>query len=81
MSCYFRHMKDILDKAGIEVTKESKKEIDRIVHGLVDVEYKNCSSAWKAVKEHIKGDDKSRGQFVKKLEKKLKALRSEGNVR
>jgi hypothetical protein len=42
MSCYFRHMKDVLDEAGIEVTKENKKDIDRIIHGLVDVEYKNC---------------------------------------
>ena len=42
MSCYFRPMKDFLDEAGIEVTMENKKDIDRIIHGLVDVEYKNC---------------------------------------
>lgn len=25
MSCYFRHMKDVLKEAGIEVTRENKK--------------------------------------------------------
>ena len=74
MSCYFRHMKEILEEAGVEVTKENKKEIDRIIHGIVDVEYKNCSPAWKAVKEHIKGDDKARTQFVKRVKKELKGL-------
>ena len=74
MSCYFRHMKDVLEDAGVEVTQENKKEIDRIIHGMVDVEYKNCSPTWKGVKEHIKGDDKARSRFIKKLKQELKAL-------
>ena len=72
MSCYFRHMKDVLDEAGVEVTKENKKDIDRIIHGLVDEEYKNCSPTWKSVKEHIKSNSESRALFIKKLKKKLK---------
>ncbi|MBW1840916.1 MAG: hypothetical protein JRF27_03355 [Deltaproteobacteria bacterium] len=71
MSCYFRHMKDVLEAAGIEITKENKKEIDRIIHGFVEVEYKNCSPAWKAVKEQIKGDEKLRSRFVERLKKEL----------
>ena len=74
MSCYFRHMKDVIEEAGIEITKENKKDVDRIIHGLVDIEYKNCSPTWKGVKEHIKGDDKTRKQFIKTLKQKLKAL-------
>ena len=35
-------MKDVLEEAGIEITRENKKHIDRIIHGLVDVDYKNC---------------------------------------
>ena len=72
MSCYFRHMKDVLEEIGIDVTNENKKEIDRIIHDLVEVEYKNCSPAWKAVKEQIKNDEKARNRFVKKLKKMLK---------
>jgi hypothetical protein len=74
MSCYFRHMKDIFEEVGIEVTKENKKELDRVVHQLVDEAYKNCSPTWKGVKEHIKGDEKARQQFVRKLKKAVKAI-------
>ena len=42
MSCCFGIMKVVLDEAGIEVTIENKKDTDRIIHGLVDVEYENC---------------------------------------
>ena len=71
MSCYFRHMKDLLAAAGVEVTPENKKEIDRILHEMVDVDYKNCSPTWKGVKEHIKQDDMARNQFIARLKKKM----------
>lgn len=73
MSCYFRHMKDVLEEAGIDVTPKNKKEVDRVLHELVEVEYKDCSPAWKAVKDRIKGDKAARAEFVKKLTGKLKA--------
>jgi molecular chaperone GrpE (heat shock protein) len=72
MSCYFRHLKDIFEEAGVEVTKENKKEIDRVFHELVEVEYKNCSPTWKAVKEQIKGDDKTRSRFIERFKRELK---------
>lgn len=37
MSCYFRHLKDILNEAGIEVTASNKKQIDRIIHEIAGV--------------------------------------------
>ena len=67
MSCYFRHMKDIFEALGIEVTPASKKEIDRLLHGLAGVEYKNCSPAWKAIKEQIRGGDAVRAAFMERL--------------
>lgn len=72
MSCYFRHMKDVLDEVGVEITPENKKEIDRTLHGLADAEYKNCSPVWKRIKEMVKGDPDERGRFVKKLKTALK---------
>ena len=72
MSCYFRHMKEILEEAGVEVTKENKKDIDRVIHGLVEVGYKNCSPAWKAIKEQIKIDDETKNSFIKRLKQELK---------
>ena len=53
MTCYFRHMKDIFAEVGVEPTKENKKDLDRKIHGLLGVEYKNCSSTWKLVKERL----------------------------
>ena len=72
MSCYFRHMQDVLVEAGIKVTKENKKDLDRIIHKIVGVEYKNCSPAWKAVKEEIKNDEKKKRSFIKKVKSELK---------
>lgn len=72
MSCYFRHLKDIFEEAGIEVTKDNKKEIDRVIHGLVNVAYKNCPPTWKAIKERIREDAEARSQFVEGLRRELK---------
>lgn len=57
MTCYFRHMKDVFAKAGVEVTKENKKDLDRKIHSIVGVEYKNCSATWKEVKKRIAEDE------------------------
>jgi hypothetical protein len=64
MTCYFRHLQPIFEKAGIEVTKENKKELDRIVHSIVKVEYKDCPATWKEVKKLIAKDEDN---FVSKL--------------
>jgi hypothetical protein len=57
MTCYFRHLKDVFRKAGIEVTPQNKREIDRIIHDIVGVDYKNCPAAWKKVKNRIAEDE------------------------
>ena len=59
MTCYFRHkqMKDVFAKAGVEVTKENRKEVDRVIHGIVGVEYKSCPNTWRKVKERLAEDE------------------------
>jgi len=64
MTCYFRHIQQIFKKAGIEVMSENKREIDRVIHGIVGVEYKNCPAAWREVKKRIAEDEEG---FVSKL--------------
>ena len=59
MTCYFRHMKDVFSRAGIDVTKENKRELDRAIHAYVGVEYKDCSSTWKTVKERLAVDEEA----------------------
>jgi hypothetical protein len=64
-------MKDVLDEVGIQVTKDNKKEIDRVIHEMVGVSYKDCSPAWKAIKAQIKGDEQARRRFIQALKKGL----------
>jgi hypothetical protein len=64
MTCYFRHLKQVFEKAGIEVTSENKREIDRIVHRIVGIDYKNCPAAWKQVKKRIAENEEG---FVSRL--------------
>jgi len=67
MSCYFRILKDILAESGVEVTPGNRKDIDRAIHKIVGVEYKDCPVAWKALNQQIMGDEQKRRDFIKKL--------------
>ena len=68
MTCYFRHMKDVFDKVGVTVTKENKRDIDKTIHKIVGVEYKNCSATWKEVKKRMAEDKEG---FVTTLKTEL----------
>jgi len=69
MTCYFRHLEAVFEKAGINVTKDNKREIDKVIHSIVGVEYKNCSATWKEVKKRLGEDEKS---FISTLREALK---------
>ena len=64
MTCYFRHLEEIFKKAGITVTSENKREIDRIIHNIVNVKYKDCPATWREVKKRIAEDE---AEFVSVL--------------
>jgi len=66
LTCYFRHLQEVFQKAGIEVTKDNKREIDEVIHGIVGVEYKNCPAAWSEVKRRLAEDEEA---FIKELKK------------
>ena len=59
-------MKDVFSRAGIEVTKENKKQFDKAIHNYVGVEYKNCSPTWKVVKEKLADNE---DEFLEMLRK------------
>ena len=69
MTCYFRHIWNVFKKAGVEVTDQNKREIDRVIHGIVSVEYKNCPAAWREVKKRLAEDEEA---FVSELRKALR---------
>ena len=66
MTCYFRHLKEIFNKAGIEITKDNRQEIDQAIHNIVGVKYKNCPAAWIEVKKRITEDEEG---FVSELKR------------
>ncbi|MHA2025273.1 MAG: hypothetical protein ACW98U_05160 [Candidatus Thorarchaeota archaeon] len=57
MTCYFRHMKGIFTELGIDVTPENKRDIDKEIHKLLEVDYKNCSATWKEIKKRKETDE------------------------
>ncbi len=72
MSCYLRHLKEILDEAGIRVDPGNRKKIDNAVHQIVGVPYKDCPAAWKALKQDLMADEGKRQELVRKLKAALR---------
>ena len=73
MSCYFRHLNDIFDEAGIKVTPANRKQVDQAIHRIVEVDYKECPAAWKNIKQDIMGDKERRREFIQKLKSAISA--------
>lgn len=71
MSCYLRHLKDVLSEAGIEVTPANKKDLDRALHEIVGVAHKDCPSAWKNLKSRM-ANETDRTALVKRLRKAMR---------
>ncbi|MBI4334413.1 MAG: hypothetical protein HY673_24425 [Chloroflexi bacterium] len=71
MSCYFRHMKEVLAEAGIEVTPANRKEIDRAFHQIVGATYKECPEAWKKLKAELAAGGSQRHDLAKRLRELL----------
>ena len=67
MSCYFRHLKNILEEAGIEVTPDNRKQVDRAIHQIVGVTYKDCPETWKKLKQQLAGGEQKRQEFISQL--------------
>jgi hypothetical protein len=65
MSCYIRHLKELLAKHGIDVNPENRSRIDEAIHKVVDVRYKDCPHVWEEVKKRIKMDEEGFIEAVK----------------
>jgi len=68
MSCYLHNLEAVLKEAGIELTKENRKDMDKAVQRAVGVENKHCPEVWKAVKVEL---EKDRDGFVERLKKEM----------
>lgn len=65
MSCYLKHMEEIISEAGIELTKENRKAVDHAIRRAVGKPDSNCPDVWKEIKTLI-ADDK-RQEIIDRL--------------
>ncbi|MHA1576166.1 MAG: hypothetical protein ACTSU3_02280 [Candidatus Thorarchaeota archaeon] len=65
-------MKQIFDELGLEITVDNKRIIDKHIHGILGVDYKNCSATWKEVKNRLAEDEAG---FLVELKKFQNILR------
>ncbi len=57
MTCYFRHLGEIFRRAEIQVTKENRREIDRVIQEIVGLHDAGCPETWQRVKRLIAEDE------------------------
>jgi hypothetical protein len=55
LTCYFRHLTVVFGQAGIEVTKENKKELDCILRGMAGGDL-DCPAVWRQIKKRLTED-------------------------
>ncbi len=72
MSCYFRHLEDILEEAKITVTPENKKRIDQAFHDIAGATYKDCPATWKEIKNRYLNDPQMRAELIQRLRNAVK---------
>jgi hypothetical protein len=60
MSCYLRHMKDILEEADLHPQdREDRKEVDLAIRKVIGKDQKDkCNLVWKEVKIWLQDEEK-----------------------
>jgi hypothetical protein len=51
MSCYTRHLDEVLDMLGWEHSEANKKRLDREIRTAFSMEEKPCNEVWTRIKE------------------------------
>ena len=64
MTCYTRHLKDIFDEAGVEFTKENRRQADKLFKKLLGKS--DCPETWRELKNRLV-DPLKRGEVVENL--------------
>ncbi|MFZ5649696.1 MAG: hypothetical protein ACOY4I_02415 [Bacillota bacterium] len=73
MSCYLRHLKGVIERAGVHPAgKEDRKALDLAVRELVGAgPDRQCNETWKIVKEWLKESPGREDLLASELAKKL----------
>ena len=54
----------MFDRAGIKVTRENRKDADRIIRAIVKVDHGDCPVVWREVKKKLAQNEE---EFVSRL--------------
>lgn len=66
MSCYLRHLGELLNKAGWGNTREDRKRADRAIQQIVDRVDEHCPVIWREVKKWL-GDPVKEAELSRRL--------------
>lgn len=67
MSCYLRHLGELFDQIGLEVTSDNRQEIDDAIHRLIGASEGECAAAWGKLKREVLADEQKKAVFVEGL--------------
>ena len=58
MSCYIRHLNEIMDRLSLENTKEGCKILDQKIRQILSMEDASCPNVWERIKPILLNEDK-----------------------
>ena len=68
MTCYTRHLINVIRELGLEDTGENRRTLDRKIRMVLKREKDGCSAVWKDVKEQLHEPAK-RQSLIEELKK------------
>ena len=74
MSCYFRHLAELFEEAGIKLTSANRKQVDQAFHRVMGVDYKDCPATWKKLKQELAGNPQKRQELINKLKQEISGI-------
>jgi hypothetical protein len=57
VTCYLRHLEDLLGSMGYTVDESNRKTLDKALHRAVGVRYRDCPMTWKKIKRSLAGEE------------------------
>lgn len=73
MTCYLRHLKDVLDQAGVSPgDKTERRQVDQAIRDIVGIQQTGikCPEIWKQVKAYLQ-EPQGQQELIRGLGQKL----------
>jgi len=70
MTCYLRHLEDLLGELGYGIDESNRRALDKALHRAVGVRYRDCPMTWKKIKRSLAGEDEKK-RLLARIDKEL----------